>query len=124
MSWKRSAPRPGSGVSALILAALGTLAAPVHPGKLLDRDIATAVDRGVAWLAANQAFANPSAAETQRLTMLALLRRAPEASPHFAQGYENASAADQARLRTAAAYLLDRVNETPFQVRNSPCCWR
>ena len=106
----------GSGISALILAALGTLAAPVHAGELLDRDVATAVDRGVAWLAVNQAFANPSAAgDAAGLTMLALLRRAPAGFPPFVlQGYENASAADQARLRTAAAYLLDRVNETPF----------
>ena len=106
----------GSRISALFLAALGTLAAPVRAGELLDRDVATAVDRGVAWLAANQAFANPSAAgDAAGLTMLALLRRAPEGfPPFFAPGYAGASAADQARLRTAAAYLLDRVNETPF----------
>lgn len=106
----------GSGIPALILAALGMLAVPSHAGELLERDVATAVDRGVAWLAANGAFANPSAAgDAAGLTMLALLRRAPAGFPPFvAQGYENASAADQARLRTAAAYLLDRVNETSF----------
>jgi hypothetical protein len=105
-----------SGISALLFAALGTFAAPAHAGELLDRDVATAVDRGVVWLAANGAFTNPSAAgDAAGLTMLALLRRTPEGFfPSFAQGYENASAADQARLRTAAAYLLDRVNETTF----------
>jgi hypothetical protein len=105
-----------SGISALLFAALGTLATPAHAGELLDRDVATAVDRGVVWLAANGAFTNPSAAgDAAGLTMLALLRRTPEGFfPSFAQGYENASAADQARPRTAAAYLLDRVNETTF----------
>jgi hypothetical protein len=69
----------GSRIPALFLAALGALAAPVRAGELLDRDVATAVDRGVAWLAANQAFANPSAAgDAAGLTMLALLRRTPE----------------------------------------------
>ena len=48
--------------------------------------------------------------------MLALLRQTPEGfPPFFLQGYENASAAGQATLGTATAYLLDRVNETPFR---------
>jgi hypothetical protein len=106
----------GFGIGALILATLGTLGAPARAGELLDRDVATAVDRGVEWLAARGAFGNPSAAgDAAGLTMLALLRRAPEgAPPNFTQGYQEASPTDQARLRTAAAYLLDRVNETPF----------
>ena len=42
-------------------------------------------------------------------------REARERRPHGpAQGYDGASATDQARLRTAAAYILDRANETSF----------
>ncbi len=115
--------RTGLGIPGLILATLGTLGAPAHAGELLDRDVATSVDRGVEWLAANGAFANPSAAgDAAGLTMLALLRRTTEGfPPFFAPGYADASAADQARLRTAAAYLLDRVNETTFDAfRDGP----
>jgi hypothetical protein len=111
---KRRAPR--ARLPALILALLGVSVGPARAGELLDRDVATAFDRGIEWLAVRGAFANPSAAgDAAGLTMLALLRQAPEGAPaNFAQGYEQASPTDQARLRSAAAYLLDRVNETPF----------
>lgn len=106
----------GSGVAALVLATTCAIASPTRADELLDRDVATAIDRGVEWLAANGAFTNPSAAgDAAGLTMLALLRRPPEGFPSYdIQGYQDASATDQARLRTAAAYLLDRVNETTF----------
>ena len=49
------------------------------------------------------------------LPMLALLeKRASGDTTDPPQGYDGANATDQARLRTAAAYILDRVNETAF----------
>lgn len=81
-----------------------------------ERDVGTAIDRGIEWLANNGAFNNPSSAgDAAGLPMLALLEKRASGNPNDPpQGYNGASASDQGRLRTAAANILDRVNETSF----------
>jgi len=95
------------------LATLCASVAPAHAYTAFENDLATAIDRGFSWLASSGAFANPSAAgDGAGLPMLALLNR--QLGSGYRQGYLDANAADQARLRVTAAYLLDRVNETGF----------
>jgi hypothetical protein len=79
-------------------------------------DVGTAIDRGVEWLALQNAYANPSSAgDAAGLPMLALLEKRASSNPGDPpQGYAGASASDQTRLRNVAAYILDRVNETSF----------
>jgi len=79
-------------------------------------DVSTAIDRGINYLATSGAFNNPSSAgDASGLPMLALLeKRASGVATDPPQGYIGANATDQGRLRTAAAYILDRANETSF----------
>lgn len=79
-------------------------------------DVATAIDRGVEWLANSGAFTNPSSAgDASGLAMLALLEKRASGNPvDPPQGYIGANATDQGRLRSAASYILDRANETSF----------
>lgn len=79
-------------------------------------DVATAIDRGITYLANQGAYNNPSTAgDAAGLPMSALLEKRASGNPGDPpQGYAGANAADQARLRNAAAYILDRVNETSF----------
>jgi hypothetical protein len=81
-----------------------------------EKDVGTAIDRGIEWLANQGAFSNPSSAgDASGLPMLALLEKRASGIPTDPpQGYTGASATDQGRLRTAAAYILDQVNETGF----------
>jgi hypothetical protein len=98
------------------LASACVLAPAAHAQTAFEQDVGTAIDRGIEWLANNGAFNNPSSAgDAAGLTMLALLeKRASGDINDPPQGYTGASATDQARLRNAAAYILDRVNETTF----------
>ena len=81
-----------------------------------ETDVTTAIDRGIEWLANNGAFNNPSSAgDAAGLTMEALLEKRASGDPADPpQGYGGANATDQARLRGAASYILDRTNETGF----------
>ncbi|MFM9915909.1 MAG: hypothetical protein ACKVOX_08890, partial [Rhizobacter sp.] len=81
-----------------------------------ENDVSVAIDRGITYLATSGAFNNPSSAgDAAGLPMLALLeKRASGVATDPPQGYTGASAIDQGRLRTAAANILDRVNETSF----------
>jgi hypothetical protein len=100
-------------VSAAALCLAAVSAQAVTP---FEQDVTTAIDRGIEWLANQGAFLNPSnAGDGSGLPMLALLeKRASGVPTDPPQGYSGANATDQARLRTAAAYILDRVNETGF----------
>jgi hypothetical protein len=97
----------------LSLVAGTALAAPPTPFQI---DVATAIDRGINYLATAGAFNQSSTAgDAAGLTMQALLEKRASGNPADPpQGYSGASLTDQARLRTAAAYILDRVNETSF----------
>jgi hypothetical protein len=81
-----------------------------------ERDVGTAIDRGIEWLNNNGAFNNPSSAgDAAGIAMLALLEKRASGDPNDPpQGYDGASATDKARLRNAAANILDRTNETSF----------
>jgi len=100
----------------VVAGALSLCAVAAHAQTNFDKDVGTAIDRGIEWLANNGAFSNPSSAgDASGLPMLALLEKRASGDPTDPpQGYEGASATDQGRLRTAAAYILDRANETTF----------
>ena len=104
------------GLGAAVCGALTLLAGPAQAITNFETDVATAIDRGIEYLANAGAFSNPSSAvDAAGLTMLALLEKRASGNPADPpQGYDGANATDQARLRTAAAYILDRVNETSF----------
>lgn len=103
-------------ISALCAAALLSISASAQAITQFEIDVSTAIDRGIEWLANNGAFNNPSSAgDAHGLTMLALLEKRATGNPADPpQGYAGANATDQARLRSAAAYLLDRVNNNNF----------
>jgi len=72
------------------------------------QDVGTAINRGLAWLDGQGAFNNPSSAgNAAGLATLALLEKRESDDPNAAaQGYANASAADQARLDNVIAYII------------------
>ena len=96
--------------------ALALAGASAHAQTNFEQDVGTSIDRGIEWLANQGAFNNPSSAgEAAGLPLLALLeKRASGDINDPIQGYSGANATDQGRMRTAAAYILDRVNETGF----------
>lgn len=91
-------------------------ATTVHAVTPFENDVSVAIDRGINYLATSGAYNNPSSAgDASGLTMLALLeKRASGIATDPPQGYDGANATDQGRLRNAAAYILDRANETGF----------
>jgi hypothetical protein len=101
----------GAAASGLCFAAASTQAAT--PFQV---DVSTAIDRGITYLANVGAFNNNSSVgDSAGLAMQALLEKRASGNPGDpAQGYSGANATDQARLRTAAANILDRANETSF----------
>ena len=101
----------GSAAAAAVL-----LGSPAQAITKFETDVATAIDRGLTYFANIGAFNNPSTiGDGSGLAMLALLEKRVNNDPtELAQGYADATPADQARLRTAAAYILDRTNETAF----------
>ena len=96
--------------------ALALVGASAHAQTNFEQDVGTGIDRGIEWLANQGAFNNPSSAgDASGLPLLALLeKRASGNINDPIQGYDGANATDQGRMRTAAAYILDRVNETSF----------
>ncbi|MEJ6000153.1 thrombospondin type 3 repeat-containing protein [Paucibacter soli] len=97
------------------LLSIGTAGA-AQAATPFEMDVSTAIDRGINYLATAGAFSNPSSAgDASGLPMLVLLeKRASGIATDPPQGYIGASATDQGRLRTAAAYILDRANDTSF----------
>ena len=78
-----------------------------------SRDINQAIDDGLNWLTAQGAFGNPStagdAAGLVALTILEKPRSADQGA--IAQGYADASPADQARITSIISYLISRSGE-------------
>jgi hypothetical protein len=73
-------------------------------------DVATAIDRGLTWLANNNAFTG-GAGDATGLAVEALLEKRPSGIPTDPpQGYHNATPIDQGRLRTAAVYMINQTN--------------
>ncbi len=101
---------------AVICATFSLAAGSAQAVTNFEKDVSTAIDRGIEWLANNGAFNNPSSAgDASGLAMLALLEKRATGNPADPpQGYTGASAADKARLQTSAAFILDRANETSF----------
>ena len=116
-------PRRPRGLS--ILAALTCLVATFALGLTpagaqitnFSRDVSSSIDRGLAWLDANGAFNNPSAAgDAAGLTALALLEKRVSADQNADPiGYANASPADQARIANVMAYVINRARGNAFQ---------
>jgi hypothetical protein len=78
-----------------------------------DQDVATAIDRGLAWLDAQGAYDNPSGVgpEVVGLTLLALEEKRQNNDPSLPpQGYANASVGDQGRMRRTVRYIIDEIN--------------
>lgn len=100
----------------LLSAAVSVSAGATQAATPFENDVSVAIDRGITYMANNGAFSNPSSAsDAAGLPMLALLeKRASGIATDPPQGYTGANATDQGRLRTAAANILDRVNETGF----------
>jgi hypothetical protein len=83
-----------------------------------ETDVSVSIDKGIEWLATNNAFNNPSSAgEAAGLTLLALLeKRAGTDLDAPPQGYAGASDVDKGRMRKTVAYLLGQVDSTPFDM--------
>lgn len=101
---------------AAICAALSLAAGSAQAITPFQLDVGTAIDRGITYLATAGAFNNPSSAgNASGLAMQALLEKRASGNPGDPpQGYSGANAVDQGRLKTAAAYILDKVNNTGF----------
>ena len=80
-------------------------------------DVATAIDRGLAWHDAQGHFADPSTCsggEGAGLPALALLEKRADANYNtLSQGYAGASAADQARMDSVLGYIITRQQGGP-----------
>ncbi len=98
--------------------ALSVAAGSAVAATPFQTDVSTAIDRGIEWLANQGVYNNPSTLGingASGLAMQALLeKRASGNASDPPQGYTGASATDQGRLRTSAAYILDAVNESGF----------
>lgn len=106
VGWKRL----GTALLGTLVCLSGVIAqAQVTP---FGTDVSQAIDDGLAWLDAQGAFNNPSSAsDGTGLTLLALLDKRESADISAeSQGYGNASAADQARMRTTVEYILNQIN--------------
>ncbi len=103
---------------AVIGGALSLAAGSAQAVTPFQQDVSTAINNGLNYLSSNGVFSNPSSlgnSSAQGVAMEALLEKRASGNPlDPPQGYTGASAADQALLRTAAAYILDQTNETSF----------
>jgi len=81
-----------------------------------SRDVATSIDRGLAWMDVNGGFNNPSAAgDSAGLTALALLEKRASADQNAAPtGYQNATPADRGRLDRVMTYIINRSQGAGF----------
>ncbi|WP_088280813.1 hypothetical protein [Ideonella sp. A 288] len=105
-------------LGAAVGAALTLTAGLAQAATPFEVDVSTAINRGIEFLATQGVYNNPSSLGTDGangLAMEALLeKRASGVATDPPQGYTGANATDQGRLRTAAAFILDRVNNTSF----------
>ena len=107
-------------LGAVIGGALSLSAGAAHAVTPFEQDVATAIDRGLEYLANAGAFNNPPCcsgygSDASGLPMAALLEKRASGNPlDPPQGYSGANATDKGRLETAAAFILDAVNETSF----------
>ena len=102
----------------LLSAAVFVSAGGAQAATPFEVDVSTAINRGIEFLATQGVYNNPSSVGddgASGLAMEALLEKRASGIPTDPpQGYIGATATDQGRLRTAAAYILDRVNNTSF----------
>jgi hypothetical protein len=102
---------------------LGAAAGSASAITQFEQDVTTAIDRGIEWLANQGYFYNPVTIDNYDggangggvggLVLLAVLEKRASGDPADPpQGYTGANATDQARMRTLAAFLIDRSNET------------
>lgn len=103
---------------AVIGGALSLSAGMAQAVTPFQTDVSTAINNGLAYLAANGVFNNPSSLgvnSAQGVAMEALLEKRASGNPlDPPQGYTGASPADQALLRSAAAFILDQTGNTTF----------
>ena len=103
---------------AVIGGALSLSAGTAQAVTPFQTDVSTAINNGLNYLSSNGVFSNPSSLgvnSAQGVAMEALLEKRASGNPlDPPQGYTGASPADQALLRSAAAYILDQTNETSF----------
>ncbi len=105
-------------LGAAVFGTVSVLALSAQAATPFEVDVSTAINRGIDFLAAQGVYNNPSSVGqfgANGLAMEALLEKRASGLPTDPpQGYTGANATDQGRLRTAAAYILDSVNETSF----------
>lgn len=103
---------------ALACAALSLAAGSALAATTFQTNVATAINSGLSYLSTNGVFSNPSSLGTDGaagVAMEALLEKRASGNPADPpQGYVGASAADQALLKTAAAYILNTTTTTTF----------
>ena len=106
----------GAVACAVMTMAVGSAQAANTP---FQQDVATAIDRAIEFLANKGVFNNPSSegsSGANGLAMQALLEKRASGIPTDPpQGYSGATLLDQGRLRTAASFILDHVNESGFE---------
>ncbi|MBU0553005.1 hypothetical protein KKF91_05375, partial [Myxococcota bacterium] len=95
-----------------VVLAMPAMAQPTN----FSRDVSSAIDLGLQRFANANAFANPSAAgNAAGLVALALLEKRQNADPNADRvGYQNASAADKARLDAIMAFVISRARSSGF----------
>jgi len=102
----------------LVGSAFALAAVSANAATPFQIDVGTAINNGLTYLANQGVFNNPSSVGqdgASGIAMEALLEKRASGNPADPpQGYTGASVGDQALLRTAAAFILDRVNETGF----------
>ena len=96
----------------------GALSLSAQAVTPFQTDVSTAINTGLAYLAGNGVFNNPSSLGVNGasgIAMEALLEKRASGNPGDPpQGYTGASAADQALLRSAASYILNTVPASAF----------
>jgi MYXO-CTERM domain-containing protein len=103
-------------VAAALLSAL-VFSAPAYAQVTnFSTDVATAIDRGLAWLDGQGGFANPSpAGDAAGLVALSLLEKRRSADLRAdPTGYANATPADQQRIEQIMAYIMNRAPGAGF----------
>lgn len=95
----------------ILIAASGTAGAAAN----FDNDVATSIDRGLAWFDSQGCYGGVNTCGNGTgLVLLALLEKRPTADGD-PQGYNGASADDQARMRRTVRLIINQINtQTSF----------